>query len=102
MILECFENNVSYLQLTSRKSSSTPSLNEVSEPRQSVATTEQAASAENLTAAVKAVSISFYLFACEKLSLKDVLFGLQLGPLSIFISLHSSFGGPVQFVTIYN
>ena len=44
-------------QLTSRKSSSTPSLNEVSESRQSVASTEQAASAENLTAAVKAVSL---------------------------------------------
>ena len=42
--------------LTSRKSSSTPSLSEVSESQTSVASTEQAASAENLTAAVKAVS----------------------------------------------
>lgn len=39
--------------LTSRKSSSTPSLNEASETKNSVASTEQAASAENLTSAIK-------------------------------------------------
>ena len=42
--------------LTSRKSSSTTSLSEVSESKASVASTEQAASAENLTSTVKAVS----------------------------------------------
>lgn len=41
--------------LTSRKSSSTPSLSEVSEAKASVASTEQASSAENLTASMKAV-----------------------------------------------
>ena len=41
--------------LNSRKSSSTPSLSDVVESKNSVASTEQAASAENLTAAVKAV-----------------------------------------------
>ncbi|XP_041351620.1 E3 ubiquitin-protein ligase HECTD1-like isoform X2 [Gigantopelta aegis] len=40
--------------LTSRKSSSTPSLSEVSEAKASVASTEQASSAENLTSSVKA------------------------------------------------
>lgn len=41
--------------LTSRKSSSTPSLTEVDENKPSVASTEQAASAECLTSAVKSV-----------------------------------------------
>lgn len=61
-------NNLSYeltfdLQgcvLGSRKSNSTPSLSEVNEDKASVASTEQAASAENLTATVKSVSI--YIF----------------------------------------
>ena len=44
--------------LTSRKSSSTPSLNEVNDNKPSVAATEQAASADNLTRTVKSVSIS--------------------------------------------
>lgn len=39
--------------LTSRKSSSTPSLTEVAEPKSTVSTTEQAASAENLISSVK-------------------------------------------------
>lgn len=42
--------------LTSRKSSSTPSLNEVNDNKPSVAATEQAASADNLTQTVKSVS----------------------------------------------
>ena len=42
--------------LTSRKSSSTPSLNEVNDNKPSVACTEQAASADNLTSTVKSVS----------------------------------------------
>jgi hypothetical protein len=44
--------------LTSRKSSSTPSLTDVEENKPSVASTEQAASAENLTSKVKSVRIS--------------------------------------------
>ena len=42
--------------LTNRKSSSTPSLSDVSESKSSVASTEQAASAENLTSTIKVVS----------------------------------------------
>ncbi|WAR20557.1 HECD1-like protein [Mya arenaria] len=42
--------------LTSRKSSSTPSLNEVKDSPASVAATEQAASADNLTQSVKSVA----------------------------------------------
>ena len=42
--------------LTSRKSSSTPSLNEVNDNKPSVAATEQASSADNLTQTVKSVS----------------------------------------------
>lgn len=42
--------------LTSRKSSSTPSLNEVNDNKPSVAATEQAASADNLTQTVKSVA----------------------------------------------
>lgn len=42
--------------LTSRKSSSTPSLNEVNDNKPSVACTEQAASADNLTSTVKSVA----------------------------------------------
>jgi len=41
--------------LTSRKSSSTPSLNEVTDNKPSVAATDQAASADNLTQTVKSV-----------------------------------------------
>lgn len=41
--------------LTSRKSSSTPSLNEVNDNKPSVAATEQASSADNLTQTVKSV-----------------------------------------------
>lgn len=47
--------------LTSRKSSSTPSLSDVSE-KQSVASTEQASSAENLTSSVKIVSFNIQNF----------------------------------------
>ena len=42
--------------LTSRKSSSTPSLSDVMDSRASVASTDQASSAENLTSSIKAVS----------------------------------------------
>ena len=45
--------------LTNRKSSSTPSLSDVSESKSSVASTEQAASAENLTSTIKVVSCHF-------------------------------------------
>ncbi|XP_064621516.1 E3 ubiquitin-protein ligase HECTD1-like isoform X2 [Lineus longissimus] len=44
--------------LTSRKSSSTPSLSDVSESKASVASTEQAASAENISATVRAAARS--------------------------------------------
>ncbi|CAH1802965.1 unnamed protein product, partial [Owenia fusiformis] len=44
--------------LTSRKSSSTPSLSEAVEPESTVAATEQAASADNLTAIVKSTAES--------------------------------------------
>ncbi|XP_050406417.1 E3 ubiquitin-protein ligase HECTD1 isoform X3 [Patella vulgata] len=44
--------------LTSRKSSSTPSLSDVSETKASVASTEQASSAENLTSSIKAAAES--------------------------------------------
>ena len=50
----CFQQQGGHLH--SRKSSSTPSLSDVSESKSSVASTEQAASAENLTAAIKSVS----------------------------------------------
>lgn len=53
--------------LTSRKSSSTPSLTEVDENKPSVARTEQAASAECLTSAVKSVCFSI------KVSIKNPL-----------------------------
>jgi len=45
--------------LTNRKSSSTPSLSDVSESKSSVASTEQAASAENLTSTIKVVSCGY-------------------------------------------
>ncbi|KAK2190392.1 hypothetical protein NP493_82g04009 [Ridgeia piscesae] len=44
--------------LTNRKSSSTPSLSDVSESKSSVASTEQAASAENLTSTIKVTAES--------------------------------------------
>lgn len=47
--------------LTSRKSSSTPSLNEVNDNKPSVAATEQASSADNLTQTVKSVGVKYYL-----------------------------------------
>lgn len=53
-----FKRRVLVLQmsvLTSRKSSSTPSLNEVNDNKPSVAATEQASSADNLTQTVKSV-----------------------------------------------
>ena len=43
--------------LTSRKSTSTPSLSDVMDSKASVASTDQASSAENLTSSIKAVSI---------------------------------------------
>ena len=51
--------------LTSRKSSSTPSLSEVKDTR-SVASTEQASSAENLSSNVKAVSVVSYWTGDER------------------------------------
>lgn len=57
--------------LTSRKSSSTPSLSDVSE-KQSVASTEQASSAENLTSSVKIVSFNIQNF--QKPCLKEKIY----------------------------
>uniref|UniRef100_A0A2C9KSQ9 E3 ubiquitin-protein ligase n=1 Tax=Biomphalaria glabrata TaxID=6526 RepID=A0A2C9KSQ9_BIOGL len=48
--------------LTSRKSSSTPSLSDVMDSKVSVASTEQASSAENLSSSIKTVSTSFELY----------------------------------------
>ena len=61
--------------LTNRKSSSTPSLSDVSESKSSVASTEQAASAENLTSTIKVVSCGYdtTLHSCTISFLSDYM-----------------------------
>ena len=79
--------------LTSRKSSSTPSLSDVSESQASVASTEQAASAENLTAAVKAVSITILTIELNLLLLTRYVHFLLTS--HIHVKLSQAFSGGV-------
>ncbi|XP_021359960.1 E3 ubiquitin-protein ligase HECTD1-like [Mizuhopecten yessoensis] len=71
--------------LTSRKSSSTPSLTDVSENKPSVASTEQAASADNLTTAVKSMAQNL-ADSMVNLASSDALVSVTVDPVDEGIS----------------
>ncbi|XP_069119002.1 LOW QUALITY PROTEIN: E3 ubiquitin-protein ligase HECTD1-like [Argopecten irradians] len=71
--------------LTSRKSSSTPSLTDVAENKPSVASTEQAASADNLTTAVKSMAQNL-ADSMVNLASSDALVSVNVDPVDEGVS----------------
>ncbi|XP_069118347.1 E3 ubiquitin-protein ligase HECTD1-like isoform X3 [Argopecten irradians] len=78
-----YKNMVSVL--TSRKSSSTPSLTDVAENKPSVASTEQAASADNLTTAVKSMAQNL-ADSMVNLASSDALVSVNVDPVDEGVS----------------
>ncbi|XP_033735284.1 E3 ubiquitin-protein ligase HECTD1-like isoform X2 [Pecten maximus] len=78
-----YKNMVSVL--TSRKSSSTPSLTDVAENKPSVASTEQAASADNLTTAVKSMAKNL-ADSMVNLASSDALVSVNVDPVDEGVS----------------